>query len=125
MHPWKSFSNNNLMPQNTRNAEPFTHRFSNVLPNRIIPQKPASQILNKMANRAYKRYDKKSRASPTSTRIPPSFTFTTESTTANPEVLFFPGNRAVESCCFYQVHISTFVNKRNKPLFYRVNIYQA
>ena len=78
------------------NAEPYTHRFSNVLPNRIIPQKPASQILNKMANRAYKRYDKKPRASPTTTIIPPNFSSTTESTTANPEVLFFPGNKAID-----------------------------
>ena len=58
MHPWKSLSNNHLVFRNTIKTQPQSQKLSNALPDRIIPHKPASYLLNKMANRAYKRYDK-------------------------------------------------------------------
>ena len=96
MHPWKSLSNNHLVLQNTVKTEPHSQKLSNVLPNRIIPHKPASYLLNKMAKRAYKRYDKTPRSSISTTNMPPIHSFDSETSSANPEVLFFPGNSALD-----------------------------
>ena len=96
MHPWKSLSNNHLVLQNTVKAEPHYQKLSNILPDRIIPHKPASYLLNKMAKRAYKRYDKTPRSSVSTTNMPPIHSFDSETSSANPEVLFFPGNSALD-----------------------------
>ena len=96
MHPWKSLSNNHLMSQNTIKTEPQSQKLSSALPDRIIPHKPASYLLNKMANRAYKRYDKAPRSSISTTNMPPIHSFNSKTSSANPEVLFFPGNNALD-----------------------------
>lgn len=95
MHPWKSLSRNHLMFQNTIKTVPHSQKLSNALPDRIIPHKPASYLLNKMANRAYKRYDKTPRSSVSTTNMPPIHSLNAETSSANPEVLFFPGNNAL------------------------------
>ena len=84
------------MFRSTINTEPHSQKLSNALPQRIIPRKPASYLLNKMANRAYKRYDKTSRSSTSTTNMPPIHSFNPETSSANPEVLFFPGNNALD-----------------------------
>ena len=83
---------NRLVP-NSMNTLPRPQNSYDVLPDRIIPHKPASQLLNKMANRAYKRYDK---VPVTTTRRPLEQFFTTITSTQNPEVLFFPGNKPID-----------------------------
>ena len=83
---------NRLVP-NSMNTMPRPQNSYDVLTERIIPHKPASQLLNKMANRAYKKYDK---VPLTTTRRPLEQSFSTITSTQNPEVLFFPGNKPID-----------------------------
>ena len=83
---------NSLIP-NSMNTMPRPQSPYDVLPDRIIPHKPASQLLSRMANRAYKKYDK---VPHTTTRRPLEQSFSTITSTQNPEVLFFPGSKPID-----------------------------
>ena len=95
MQPFNIHSNNNWRYLNNIQTGQHSQRESNVLPERIIPHKPASHLLNKMAHRAYERYDKVSPEAQLMTKPPTNFNTQTESSSEKPEVLFFPGSEPI------------------------------
>ena len=95
MQHFNIHSNNNWRYLNNIQTGQHSQRESNILPERIIPHKPASHLLNKMAHRAYERYDKVSPEAQLMTKPPPNFNTQTESSSEKPEVLFLPGSEPI------------------------------
>ena len=89
-------SNNNWRFSNNVQTWQPSQRESNALPEHIIPHKPTSRLLNKMAHRANERYDKVSQDAQSTIKPPPNFNHNTENPPENPEVLFLPGSTPID-----------------------------
>ena len=90
--PWTFGNNNNEILKNPYYKHTHTGFNVNILPQQIIPHKHAANLLNQMAYKASKKYDrvfsKFATSNPTSY---PTITTTPSKHPDNSEVLFFPG----------------------------------
>ena len=92
---WGLGSNNRNVLHNPYHKNPYTRKNVDILPEHIVPQQHASDLLKRMAYKASKKYDRRRIIS---TPSPTSYTTTVTKTTKPPEnnseVLFLPGSQS-------------------------------
>ena len=93
--PWGFRSNNRNILHNPYHNQAHTRKNLDILPEHIVPQQHASDLLKRMAYKASKKYDRREIIS---TPSPTSYTTTVAKTTkppeSNSEVLFLPGSQS-------------------------------
>ena len=89
--PWAFRNNNHRIFQTPYHKQTHTGMDVNILPEKIIPQKHAAYILNQMAYKASKKYDRVSKLATTNPTAYPTIPTKPSKRPDNSEVLFFPG----------------------------------
>ena len=92
--PWGFGNNNHRIFKNPYQQTTHTGMDVNILPEQIIPQKHAANLLNRMAYKASKKYDKVSKLGITKPIAYPTITPKPSKRPDNSEVLFLPGEQS-------------------------------